>query len=258
MNYLKDITFCIKTFKRPGAVSQLIGSILYYYPEASILVVDDSGDKCNTPVKNNFPSVKWIDESLDIGLSKGRNLLVNNVTTPLVVLMDDDYIFHENLDIEYVYNKLYSLDLDLLAGTVSDIAGNGVVVPRNYHGVLDKQDNILHVTKPSSRGDWDEEVMKIDFAMNWFLAKTDTLKHIGWDKSLKICEHLEWYLRYSRVYKCGKFKLPHFNVAHDPHTHSNPEYKSFRLDRKRINQMYELERKAMGVDEIWFNGKFHH
>jgi len=256
MSYLKEITFAIKTFKRPTAVGRLIQSILHYYPEANILVVDDSGDECNKEIKQAFPSPIWITKELDIGLSQGRNILSKHTTTPYIVLMDDDYIFHQDLNIKQAFQKLKDLNLDLLAGTVSDMIGEEFT-PRNYHGTLEKKKDILFVTRPGTHGDWDNEVMKIDFAMNWFIAKTETLRDIIWNNNLKICEHLEWYFRYSQKYKCGKLKLPHFNIAHD-NSISNPEYRKFRMDRDRIEKMYQIEREALGVKAIYFNNKFHH
>ena len=258
MKYLEEITFGIKTFKRPEAVGRLINSIILQYPSAKILVVDDSGDDINSPVKKIFPQVSWITKPLNIGLSAGRNVLVDNTTTPYLFLMDDDYIFNKSVNIEEIYNKLIELDLDLLAGTVSDIRGN-LSYPRNYHGTFKIEDDILHVRKNHHDIEWDSDVMKVDFAMNLFLAKTETLKDIRWEEKLKLAEHLEWYLRYSKKYKLGKFKLPKFNIYHD-NSVGNSEYRKYRDNNAGLtrDELYSIERECMGVKEIWFNGKFHH
>lgn len=258
MNYLDEITFGIKTFKRPEAVGRLIDSILKMYPTANILVVDDSGDDINQPIKDMFPSTNWITKPLNIGLSAGRNVLVDNTETPYLFLMDDDYIFNKTINIEEIYNKLIELDLDLLAGTVSDIYGNDLR-PRNYHGTFEIKNDILHVRKNHFDVEWDSEVMKIDFAMNLFLAKTETLKDVRWEEKLKLAEHLEWYLRYSQKYKLGKFKLPKFNISHD-NSVGNIEYRKYRNNNNGLTtqELYSIERECMGVKEIWFDGKFHH
>lgn len=258
MNYLNEITFGIKTFKRPEAVGRLIESILKMYPTANILVVDDSGDDVNQPIKEMFPTTKWITQPLNIGLSAGRNVLVDNTETPYLFLMDDDYIFNQTVNIEEIYTKLIELDLDLLSGTVSDIRGNSAY-PRNYHGTFEIKDDILYVKKNHFDVEWDSEVMKVDFAMNLFLAKTETLKDVRWEEKLKLAEHLEWYLRYSRKYKLGKFKLPKFNIFHD-NSVGSPEYSKYRNNNAGItrDELYSIERECMGVREIWFDGKFHH
>ena len=257
-SYLEKITFGIKTFKRPEAVGRLIESILKMYPTANILVVDDSGDDINQNIKDKFPTTKWIIEPLNIGLSAGRNVLVNNTTTPYLFLMDDDYIFNKSVNIEEIYNKLIELDLDLLAGTVSDIHGN-MTYPRNYHGTFKIEGDILHVKKNHYDIEWDSEVMKVDFAMNLFLAKTETLKDVKWEEKLKLAEHLEWYLRYSKKYKLGKFKLPKFNIYHD-NSIGNSEYSKYRNNNAglTVDELYSIERECMGIKQIWFDGKFHH
>lgn len=259
MNYLEEVTFGIKTFKRPDAVGRLIESILKMYPTANILVVDDSGDDINQKVKETFPTTKWITQPLNIGLSAGRNVLVDNTSTPYLFLMDDDYIFNKSINLEEIYNKLIDLDLDLLAGTVSD-GVNQHATPRNYHGTFSLKNDILYVKKNHHDAEWDSDVMKIDFAMNLFLAKTETLKDVRWEEKLKLAEHLEWYLRYSKKYKLGKFKLPKFYVYHDNSGVSSLEYKKYRFNNPSLptEQLYKIERECMGVKEIWFNGIFHH
>ena len=258
MNYLEEITFGIKTFKRPDAVGRLIDSILKMYPTANVLVVDDSGDDINQYIKEKFPTTKWITKPLNIGLSAGRNVLVDNTETEYLFLMDDDYIFNKTIDIKEIYEKLIELNLDLLAGTVSDKSGSNFR-PRNYHGTFEIKDDILYVKKNHFDEEWDSEVMKVDFAMNLFLAKTETLRDVKWEEKLKLAEHLEWYLRYSKKYKLGKFKLPKFNMHHD-NSVGNSEYNKYRSNNVGLStkELYSIERNCMGVKEIWFNGKFHH
>ena len=110
------------------------------------------------------------------------------------------FIFNEIIKIEQTYIKLIEVDLDLLAGTVSDKSGNSFH-PRNYHGTFEIKDDILYVKKNHFDEEWDSQVMKLGFAMNLFLAKTETLRDVKWEDKLKLAEHLEWYLRYSKKYK---------------------------------------------------------
>ena len=52
---MEDITFIIKTFERVECVNRLVKSILVMYPDAIILIGDDSRVSCNVFFEKNYP-----------------------------------------------------------------------------------------------------------------------------------------------------------------------------------------------------------
>ena len=98
---LDNVDFAIKSFLRPQALWRLLESISAYYPQAPITVVDD-GDIQSSRDTDSEACCAWIEadsrttlESLPFGLgvSAGRNQLVDRTTRPYILFLDDDFCF---------------------------------------------------------------------------------------------------------------------------------------------------------------------
>ena len=78
---MEKISIVIKTFERKKALERLLDSIEKYYPNIPIIIVDDSKNNYSKYILKKFKrlNIKYIVEDFDIGLSKGRNILINNV-----------------------------------------------------------------------------------------------------------------------------------------------------------------------------------
>ena len=116
------ITIIIKTFQRQHLLRQLIESIRNKYPKILIKVADDG----HAPSALNIDNVDYYILPYDIGLSAGRNFLLNKVKTKYFVLLDDDHVFIEKTKLDKMFNILEKYrQIDLLSGRVKHIRKNG-------------------------------------------------------------------------------------------------------------------------------------
>ena len=189
---LDDCTFIVKTFERPQAVRDLITSIRKFYPDVLILVADDS----QKPKPIRAKKVKFYALPFDMGLSYGRNFLVNLVKTKYTVLLDDDFIFNKDTKIEKFKRALDTTSVDIVAG---DVENDDKLL--HYRGLLEREGNILYY-RQGNRGKVGNIVLK-DLVLNFFMARTSTLKKYPWDDNLKVAEHTDWMWRTKGEIKKG-------------------------------------------------------
>ncbi|MFG0261672.1 MAG: glycosyltransferase [Novipirellula sp. JB048] len=206
-------TFCIKTIHRPQCCAALVRSIHEHYGthRPTIHVLDDG--KPDLRFSANYPvEAAMVDELIetefDIGLSAGRNRLLNAGDTPFVVFADDDHLVTPRTRLPELVDKLNKhSDIDLLAALSNDeerprlLRSNGHRL-RIYRGVL-KQRGLIR---------W------CHYVGNCFVAHRDILQAIRWDDSLKVEEHWDFFWR------C---KIAGVNVASDishsfKHEHIDP------------------------------------
>lgn len=189
---LSNIIILIKTFKRPEAYSRLIDSIRRFYPDIEILTLDDSNE--------------------DIGVSAGRNRLVEMCKTPYCLILDDDCIFTSKTDLVGALKELEDRDLDILQlETQTDFE-------RDYHGLFEIDGDTVKMIKGDRNGLY-------DFCLNIFLARTESLKKCPWDEKYKMGEHFGYFFTHRGKLKIGKID----NNVIEHHHIRNDEYDPFRL-----------------------------
>ena len=117
----ESVAFCIKTIHRPQCCAALVRSIHTHYgnDRPLIHVLDDGQPELrfstNCPAEAAMVD-QIIETEFDIGLSAGRNHLLDAGDTPIVVLADDDHLVTEQTRLPELVQKLNARhDLDLLA-----------------------------------------------------------------------------------------------------------------------------------------------
>lgn len=248
-----DITFCIKTFERRDCLERLLFSIAQYYPQANIIIGDDSklfdADYYRDLWKRLAESGLLLKPTAynlgyDTGLSYGRNFLVDKSQTKYCLILDDDYVFSEKTDILTLKEIL---DKDEEIGVAGGLIMNGeaelhfehnleledgVLYHREYQGEQNKIGNIKYITP--------------DCIPNFFLIR----KEIGqkWDDNIKISgEHNDFFFRLK-----GKCKVAYCREVSINHIHShNPEYKKM---RKRDEFLIYMMNKNGFKKIIYLNG----
>ncbi len=205
-----DITIIIKTFNRKESLIKMLKSIRDSNIKYPIAIADDSEVPYKDEVLSMFPDMKitYYVLPFDSGLSYGRNFLLKNIDTELFLLCDDDFCFDKRTNIERAKELLDKYSVDILSGAIY-----------NFFKVSSTIDKILMYTQHIySKGFLQTYVGKFileprkvtiniktrvrdefsyaDTVHNFFLGrKTPILKMGGWDETLKLYEHEEFFLR---------------------------------------------------------------
>lgn len=245
------VTFIIKTCYRPKLAERLFLSIRKYYPNIKVIICDDGQPKMNQELFDN--NTKYIDTYVDVGLSKGRNILVENVQTEYLLLLDDDFVFYEETNIELLFNQFLKHQYDILSAQMLDFYDyesfkNMSYKIREFKGIISKEENNLYVTNNKLNS-----YNCYDFTINFFICKTQLLLENKWDDELKLLEHLEFFYRLKnknpniRIQNCNQVKIYHIR----DHKYSQL-YNKIRYD---LDDYSKLLHNKMEVDKIYLNNK---
>ncbi len=275
---MNNITIIIKTFERKNMLLKLLKSIEDYYPELPIVIVDDSKTNYKMAILNRFKklNINYIVTEYDIGLSKGRNILIDNVKTEYFLLCDDDFIFDERTNIKLALNIYKNNNLDILGGLVYNRFALDSLYsilwtlkdPRRIKKVLNREEfgsvyngtyyiNDKKITLNADRNYKNyekEEVYLTDICSNFFVGNTKKIKEIGgWTpEMLKVGEH-EFFFYKAKLNGLKIGYSAKFGVRHYPkktfnylkHRYKAEEY--FREACKDANldafKIYDINRK---------------
>ncbi|XP_049739663.1 beta-1,4 N-acetylgalactosaminyltransferase 1 isoform X4 [Elephas maximus indicus] len=187
------VTIATKTFLRYDRLRTLIASIRRFYPTVTVVIADDS----EKPERVSGPHVEHYLMPFGKGWFAGRNLAVSQVTTKYVLWVDDDFVFTARTRLEKLVDVLERTPLDLVGGAVREISGFATT----YRQLLSVEPgapgsgNCLR----QRRGFHQELVgfpscVVTDGVVNFFLARTDKVRAVGFDPRLNRVAHLEFFL----------------------------------------------------------------
>ncbi|MBZ3882852.1 Beta-1,4 N-acetylgalactosaminyltransferase 1 [Sciurus carolinensis] len=187
------VTIATKTFLRYDRLRALIASIRRFYPTVTVVIADDS-DK---PERVSGPHVEHYLMPFGKGWFAGRNLAVSQVTTKYVLWVDDDFVFTARTRLERLVDVLERTPLDLVGGAVREISGFATT----YRQLLSVEQGApgLGNCLRQRRGFHHELVgfpgcVVTDGVVNFFLARTDKVREVGFDPRLSRVAHLEFFL----------------------------------------------------------------
>jgi len=184
---LNNITFCIPTFERPVECQGAINNILSLYPQARIVVADDS----ESP--QVFEGIEYgIECHHDVGISWKRNKLLRTVQTPYVFLMDDDNYLQPG-SVEALCAALEDRPTFALAGMAKHDMGRKRWA--NSEGTYKLTGTHLVIQKPQARVGQSQALLVNHLPM-CFLARREIVADVGFDERYKTCgEHTDFFLR---------------------------------------------------------------
>ncbi len=167
------VTIGITEFLRPQPLARLRESIERFYPDLPVVVVDTGSN-----------------------LSRGRNRLARAVSTPLVLLCEEDFEFCEQTRIEPLLEVL-THDPEI-AGVGGELVepNKQICWAHNFHR---KGDEI--VISPSTdaprRTPGGVDYQPCQLIMNFGLFRCELLRQVLWDENMPLHEHLDYYWRVS-------------------------------------------------------------
>jgi len=192
-----EVSIIVKTFERPQAVERLLRSILLSpAAECRVLVGDASHDPV-PPACLAQGRIEHLRLPVDSGLSYGRNFLVDRVTTPYCVVLDDDLVFTRATRLDVLLAMVKEGGFDLAAGE-----GNLLVRGRPGHGNIERRGRQLMLHAGAPPRSHHNGLPVYDMVNNFFLATTASLREVRWDERFHVYgNHLDFFMRYSARYR---------------------------------------------------------
>ncbi|XP_077984792.1 beta-1,4 N-acetylgalactosaminyltransferase 1-like [Glandiceps talaboti] len=235
------VTIITKTFERYNALRRLISSIHKFYPNMTIIFADDS----EFPEKINKPYVKQYFMPFAEGWFAGRNLALSQVRTKYFVWVDDDFVFTAKTRLENFLEKFEHphLAIDLIGGSFIDEHGKpktksncfGCRTVNVTYTDDDGEGVCLHISveKKYHRVEEFPNCFYADGTTNFFMARTSTIKTIGFDPFYERIGHREFILDglgKMRVMGCTDVYVHHLSDR------SNKKYNLFRNSNRESSR----------------------
>uniref|UniRef100_A0A8C4CCY5 Glycosyltransferase 2-like domain-containing protein n=1 Tax=Denticeps clupeoides TaxID=299321 RepID=A0A8C4CCY5_9TELE len=224
-----QVTITTKTFLRYKELRALIKSIRRRYPDMKIIIADDNFDT----EKVEGPSIEQYFMPPSQGWFAGRNLAVSQVTTKYFLWVDDDYEFLDQTNIEKFVEIMEAVpDLDVV------IDGGRFYFTLEYEegdeeegGCLSRNQGGKYHNIPGF-----DHCFLTDGVVNFFLARTDSVRKVGFDPQLRRVAHSEFFmdgLGKLMVASCNGFAVGHQtrqkNAKYDGFRHPGQTDTEFKL-----------------------------
>ncbi len=163
----------------------------------------------------------------NVGVSAGRNALVDRTSRPYLLLLDDDRVFTEGTRIEALLDVLDAdPSIGVAAGSSVD---NGTDLISYEHNIRVKH-RLIHYypVGPATMPIGGHPCRLAQGVHNFALFRREVFASTRWDEELKSMEHTDFFLRLSET----GWKVVHVGDVSVAHFHESPPgYDSFRYDR---------------------------
>jgi len=222
---VRQLTALVKTFERPHVLRRLVASIKRLYPTLRVVVVDDSREP------THLAGVQTIAMPYDSGIAAGRNEGLRHVTTPYVLVLDDDFVFyrHTCLGAPLALMERHA-EIDIMGGKLIDLPffrrrplPFGEIFP-------------TRATPLAPLGSLLGGMRVVDKVPTFFVARRDRLAMVPWDPQLKRADHADFFTRALGV--LTTVFNPELRCLH-ARTPFDTEYMSKRLDLADSFQVLE-------------------
>ncbi|KAJ8253608.1 hypothetical protein COCON_G00202200 [Conger conger] len=218
-----QVTITTKTFLRYTQLNHLISSIRKFYKDIKIIIADDSIE----PEKVNGTNIEQYFMPPAQGWFAGRNLAISQVTTKYFLWADDDFEFTDKTKIEKFVAIMESMpELDVVGGSV----GSNVFSFKVLYEEGDEEGGCL--SKVPGNYQPVPGIPNCFFTsgvVNFFLARTDAVRKVGFDPLLKRVGHSEFFM--DGLGELLVASCPELTVGHQP-KRGNAEYYKYRLPPK--------------------------
>nr|XP_006817452.1 PREDICTED: beta-1,4 N-acetylgalactosaminyltransferase 1-like [Saccoglossus kowalevskii] len=193
----RKVTIVTKTFERYNCIETLVRSVNTYYPDMQIIVADDSEEPQTIDGLNVLQYIMPYKE----GWFAGRNLVLSQVKTKYFVWVDDDFIFTADTKLENFVEKLEDprVNLDMIGAFFEDVNGTKYIQNMFFKTVEivpgDEDGNCMARGQGFQRNIEEyPQCMLVDLVTNFFMAKTQTIRAIGFDPEFERVGHTEFFL----------------------------------------------------------------
>jgi len=183
---IDNLTAVVKTFERPHKIKRLLRSLQRQFPTLTIIVVEDSRNPTRLP-----DTVNHIVLPFDQGVCAGKNAGLEQVNTPFVLLLDDDFICYRKTKLLSMLQRLIAEPrIDLLAGILVCFPLRRKNTCLNHPFLYPNSAKpLIPINTPLAGG------MVALKTPNFFIARTDKVRDIGWDENIKRLDHADFFTR---------------------------------------------------------------
>jgi glycosyltransferase involved in cell wall biosynthesis len=179
-----EVTAVVKTFERPATIARLIASLRAMYPTMPVIVVDDS----RAPVR--IAGVETIMLPFDSGVSAGRQAGLDAVKTPYVLVLDDDFVFYRATRLRAALDRLArNPQIDILGGQLIDLPILRRRRPPLHQIFATRAEPLVPI------GSTIDGLLVCDKVANFYIARTERLRLVGWTPELKRIDHADFFTR---------------------------------------------------------------
>ncbi len=251
----------IKSFLRMQQLERLLHTIITYYPDITVHIADDSVPESDLQLQpahrvildaqlayrkdiiqftKQYPNMHFHNLPFDTGMSAGRNFLLEQVSAPYFVIMEDDLAVTQDTKLDKLHRVITS-DPNIV------LVGGGVVDhgrrrrPPGEITLSNGNFRLVHYGKNAPRKIIaDVECIPCGFVSNFFMGSKRLFDKydIGWAPELKACtEHSLFF--YSMPQEVDIYWTSECTINHYPGGHGL--YMRFRNGRLR-SQQAELKR----------------
>ncbi|KAA5541833.1 glycosyltransferase [Roseiconus nitratireducens] len=236
---MPSITFGITTFNRPRLLRRLIESIRTRYPHVRILVADNGSQHATLP-----DDVQVLHLPFDCGLSRARNALIDALETEFLLVLEDDFQFTDETDIEPLWRVLRSdPEIGVAGGAIRGCDGRvtcyalDIEVCRTTMRVREAPHRIA-VTPCGI------PYRLCDMVWNFALFRREMLREHRWVDALKIGEHCPFFyeVKLARRWRVASCSLP--KIYHVPDRRPTHYLKY----RRRAADYFRAYLNARGVE----------
>ena len=177
----KNVTFIFKSFNRQRKAKHLYHSICSFFPNARIIIADDSA------VPLEIPGAEIIHMPFNSGLCKGLIAALEKVETPYMMRLDDDVLLVPQSHIPDLVRFLQKHEeVDLVALPCRKSFQKGVERFLQYDMgkpmIIPKRTEI-------------DGCLVACKTPNWFVGRTEKIRQVGYDPNIRMIDHHEFFFR---------------------------------------------------------------
>lgn len=197
-NIDQRVTIVTKSFLRYPCLDRLLVSIYRKYPEIMVVVADDTPKDLFQEIdQEKFPKVKHYRLPEGEGWFAGRALAISQVRTEYFLWVDDDFVFNNETDLEFM--------VKVADTTGYDVIGGGVGAPRRNiwqerdHFVIERAKegfcyNRVRFGNTIPLPGFEDDCIVQDVILNFFLGRTSTSGRIRMDPNFENIAHPEYFM----------------------------------------------------------------
>ena len=193
----RSVTVGITAFDRPDKLRRCLTSLWARYPSARVIVADNGCqhvDAATLCPKNG--TVRYVKLPYDAGLSACRNAIVDRLETPLLLLMEDDFVVDERCNLDAMLDVVTAHPDIGVCGAMHEMSYRSSVkaaTPCGFFGT-----DVVFLRSPAHHAPRGTKFHMAEFVSNFALFRREFLATHRWKNDLKVGEHIEFYLRVRR------------------------------------------------------------